>query len=117
MRSKLLTLATVLSLSLFLATAALWHRAHTKTDVLMVALPGGKCLLVKSHEGRWFEVSGVSGWPDRGLHAWSAGNQGPMPFSRRRGFRWNSWERAGPFLFWQRHAVASHGLVQFIHGT
>jgi hypothetical protein len=115
---KLLSFATVVSLIVLLATAVLWHRAATNTDVLMLAAPGGKCLLIKSHEGRWFEVSGVRNWPDRGFGIWSAGQQLPRPVSVRGGPpRTNTWERAGPFLFWQRHAVVTSGLVSFIHGT
>jgi len=118
---KLLAFTTVVSLMLLLVTAALWYRARTKTDVLMVALPAGKCLLIKSHEGRWFEVSGVRDWTDRGAKWWSAErNRGGPPVPIPGGWpsiRDNSWENAGPFLFWQRHAGATSGLVSFIHGT
>jgi hypothetical protein len=113
MGRRLLILATSLSLICVVSLAAFLHRAATGTDVLMLALPGGNCLLIKSHEGRWVEISGVRGWPDRGVRAWSARNsRAASPRPRR-----NSWERAGPFLFWQRHTGSFVGSVAFVHGT
>jgi len=112
---RLLALLTTISLVLCLALLVLRARAAHATDVLMLAAPGGKCLLVTSHEGKWVSVSGVTGWTDRGLKVWSA-DRPNFPLLKVR-FRTNSWERSGPFLFWQRHTAANHGNIGFVHGN
>ena len=118
---KLLILATAVALLLSLTLAVLWYRAKQNTDVFMLAMPGGNCLLIKSHEGRWgwMEISGVHDWPDRGFGLWSANRDNlASPISKRGGRpRYHSWERAGPFLFWQRHTGVYKGSIAFIHGT
>jgi hypothetical protein len=116
MLRRLLILATTISLVLLVAIGLLWYRSARNTDVLMLAAPGGKCLLIKSHEGRWMEISGVRDWPDRGVRMWSAAsNRVPLPGPPS--LRRNSWERAGPFLFWQRHTGFFAAWMAFVHGT
>jgi hypothetical protein len=114
MGRRLLIAATSLSLVALVLALVFWGRASSTTDVLMLAMPGDHCLLINSHEGRWVEISGISGWPDRGVKAWSVRNSRFMP-PRMRGR--NSWQMAGPFLFWQRHGGSFVGSVALVHGT
>jgi hypothetical protein len=114
MRRRLLALVTIISLLVCVATTALCFRSAKSTDVVMLALPRGHCLLFTSHEGHWgwVTVSHLTAWPDRGIKAWSAENDRFEPRLRGR-----SYSRAGPFLFWQRHVATSTGQIGFIRGT
>ena len=115
MRRRLLAAITTLSLALFLALALLRMRAEEKTDVLMLAAPGGRCVLLTSHEGKWVTATVLRDWPDRGIAWWSAQRLYITTTSPR--INNQSWNRAGPFLFWQRHWTAQTAGVTTVHGT
>jgi hypothetical protein len=114
MRRRLLAALITLSLAACLALIVLRARSAKSTDVLMLAFPRGHCFLLTSHEGLWgwVTVSHVSPWTDRGIKAWTARNDPTDPRLRGR-----SWSRAGPFLFWQRHAATSAGQIGLTRGT
>jgi hypothetical protein len=68
--------AVVASLLLCLFAVFLRWRSVDVKDVLMLAGPKGWGLIVVSNANRWFEISLVRGWPDRGIGWWS---EGPGP--------------------------------------
>jgi hypothetical protein len=111
MRRRVLAVLTAVSLALCLAFMGLRVRSADTTDVVMLATPGGHCLLLTSHEGKWLQVTGLSQWPDSGLAHWSASRS--AAFLRRS----QSWREAGPFLFWQRHSSSVSAGVWYVHGT
>jgi hypothetical protein len=111
MRRRLLAVLTVASLTVCLGFAWLRARSADTTDVLMVAAPGGHCLLLTSHEGKWLQVTGLSHWPDADFGHWSSSRSAAV---LRRS---QSWREAGPFLFWQRHTSSVSAGVWHVHGT
>ena len=106
---RLMTLVAAALGALSLVVACLAVRSADKTDAFMVAGPGGRCLLVVSHEGGWLEITWLEGWPDRGVKWWSA-TASRFPRSA------HSWNEAGPFLFWQNHAISVVGPAWYVHG-
>jgi hypothetical protein len=106
---RLTTCLAALFLAATLVLVGLAVRSADTTDAFMLAGPGGRCLLVVSHEGRWLEVTWLDGWPDRGVRWWSATRSRFRPLS-------NSWNEAGPFKFWQNHTVSAVGPVWYVRG-
>ncbi len=95
MRRKFFTLCAALSLSLCVAAGVLRFRSRTTSDAGLIALPGGRAILISSNQGRpvgWLEITLLSNWPEPGV-------------------RWSSrpWQSTGPFKFWQRSRVETFG--------
>jgi hypothetical protein len=111
MRRRMLTALTLTSLAICLAFVGLRARSVDTTDVIMVATPGGHCLLLTSHEGKWLQVTGLSHWSDAGVRHW-AGSRSAAALRRSQ-----SWREAGPFLFWQRHSSSEGAGMWYVHGT
>ena len=113
---RLLALLTIASLVLCLAFAVLRARSADATDVLMLAAPGGKCLLLSSHLGKWIQVTGLGDWPDAGVELWSAQQRYSTTTLPGVGTANHSWNRAGPFLFWQNHTSSKTAEVWYVRG-
>ena len=105
---RLLAVLTITSLILFLTVALFRARAADTTDVLMLATPGGNCLLLTSHEGKYVRATRLRDWPDAGIERWSAASDRTWPAP--------SWRHAGPFLFWQRHTASKTAEVWVVRG-
>ena len=107
---KLLNVFAALCLLAALWVMAFYFRSGDRTDVFMFAGPADRCLLLTSHEGRWMEITWLDGWPDRGVRWWSAAR--PVSPSLEN----HSWNRAGPFRYWQGHRVEVVGPMWHVRG-
>jgi hypothetical protein len=103
------------SLAAGIAVGWLCGPAAGTAHALLIAPPGGRCVLVRLQRG-WVNVSGLldsSGgrmatcWTHRGVGRWSATTTGGGP--RR--------TQVGPFLFWQQHSVSRFANVRLVRGT
>jgi hypothetical protein len=105
MMRRLLNLLTLLSLLLCVAVTVLRVRAANVTDVFMISLPAGRCLLVESNAGAWFDFTLITrDWTGSGFGAWSF-DDGPR-IGRGR----------GPVLLWDSWSYVLPGLTQRIKG-
>lgn len=99
MARRLLNLVYYTALGVMVAAAALWVRARHHTDIVMLAGPPGRCLLLTSHRGGWVEFTVVrTGWREPGVGLWSKDWRQPtrvLPLGA---------DDRGPLKMWQRPA-------------
>lgn len=91
MLRRTFTLASALSLVLFICTVVLWARSGGKTDVFMVPIASRSGVLFTSHSGGWGELMVVHDWPEPPLGRWSG----------------EGWRNVGPFFVWAHLRSAS----------
>jgi hypothetical protein len=79
---------------------AVYVRAGTTADVVLLPVGGGRVWMITSHRGHWLEIESFAGWTGARAGRFSGASE------------WNT----GPFQLWLAARSSSHWRIHYVEG-